>query len=57
MPYKIDPKKCIACGTCVAICPVWAIASGAGGKYEIDPKKCISCGTCADVCPARAIAK
>ncbi|MDL2295933.1 4Fe-4S binding protein [Lachnospiraceae bacterium OttesenSCG-928-E19] len=55
MVYKIDPSKCIACGTCAGVCPVMAIAP-ANGKYAIDPAKCISCGTCAAVCPVGAIA-
>ncbi len=54
MAYKIDPNKCIACGSCAGVCPVMAIAA-AGGKYAIDPHKCISCGTCVGLCPVMAI--
>ncbi|MDR1207364.1 MAG: 4Fe-4S binding protein [Rickettsiales bacterium] len=55
MPYKIDPNKCIVCGTCAGVCPVAAI-SNKDGKYWIDPALCISCGTCAGMCPVAAIA-
>lgn len=54
MAYKIDPDKCVACGTCVDECPVGAIS--AGDVYVIDASACTDCGTCADVCPAEAIA-
>lgn len=54
MAYKIDPDKCVACGTCIDECPVGAIS--AGDVYVIDPAACTECGTCAGVCPAEAIA-
>ena len=50
----VDPKKCIACGTCINMCPVEAI-SFKDGKAWIDPNKCIKCGTCEAVCPVNAI--
>lgn len=53
MAYKIDPDKCVACGTCIDECPVGAIS--AGDVYVIDASACTDCGTCADVCPAEAI--
>lgn len=53
MAYKIDPDKCVACGTCIDECPVGAIS--AGDVYVIDASVCTECGTCADVCPAEAI--
>ena len=55
MSYKIDPMKCISCGTCAGVCPVMAI-SPKDGKYWIDPAKWINCGTCAGICPVGAIA-
>lgn len=55
MAYKIDPAKCIGCGSCAGMCPVGAISMDKDGKYVIDKTKCISCGTCASVCPMGAI--
>ena len=52
---KINQKKCISCGTCVAICPVEAISFDSKGKAVIDQKKCIHCGACASSCPVNAI--
>lgn len=51
----IDKKKCISCGTCVAICPVGAISFGSDGKSVIDRTKCIRCGSCQASCPVEAI--
>lgn len=52
MAYKIT-DECIACGACVAECPVEAITEG-DGKFEIDAEKCIECGACAGACPVGA---
>ena len=52
---KIDKAKCIACGTCVAICPVAAITYDNDGKAVIDQEKCIKCGACKASCPVNAI--
>lgn len=50
----VDKTKCIACGGCVAICPVGAIKI-VDGKAKIDPKKCVKCGGCMNFCPMTAI--
>jgi len=52
MAYVIT-DRCIACGTCISVCPVEAISEGE--IYHIDPDTCISCGSCASVCPNDAI--
>ncbi|RRJ97448.1 4Fe-4S dicluster domain-containing protein [Opitutaceae bacterium TAV4] len=52
MSYQITPEKCVACGACIADCPMEAIK--AGSPYRIDPKLCIDCGACADACPESA---
>lgn len=52
MAYVIT-DECIACGACMADCPVEAISEGEN-KYVIDPEKCIDCGACAEACPVDA---
>ena len=51
----VDKKKCISCGTCVAICPVGAISFDKDGKAVIDKTKCIHRGACEASCPVGAI--
>ena len=55
MAHKIDPAKCIACGSCQQECPAGAIKEG--DVYSIDPDVCLDCGACADVCPQEAISE
>ena len=52
MAYTID-DSCIACGACLADCPVEAISEG--DVYTIDADTCIDCGVCAGNCPTGAI--
>ncbi len=52
MAYVIT-DSCVACGTCLPVCPVEAISEG--DIYHIDPDTCIECGSCAEVCPSGAI--
>ena len=54
MSHKIDPDKCLGCGSCSDTCPAEAIS--AGKTYVIDPDKCVDCGACAAMCPNEAIA-
>jgi ferredoxin len=51
MAYVIN-DSCIACGACMAECPVDAISEG--DIYVIDADKCIDCGACAGACPVDA---
>ncbi|MCQ2153690.1 MAG: 4Fe-4S binding protein [Bacteroidales bacterium] len=53
MAHKINPDKCIACGSCFAECPAGAIKEG--DVYSIDPDVCLDCGACEEVCPQEAI--
>jgi heterodisulfide reductase subunit A-like polyferredoxin/coenzyme F420-reducing hydrogenase delta subunit len=56
---KADPQKCVACLTCVRVCPHGAIQLGRvdSGKEvaEISDLACYACGICAAICPAKAI--
>jgi len=60
---QVDPDKCVACLTCVRICPyhvpqVRAEFNGVGGiagAAYIEPAQCHGCGICVSECPAKAI--
>jgi heterodisulfide reductase subunit A-like polyferredoxin len=60
---QVDAEKCVACLTCVRICPydvpqIRADFSGVGeivGAAYIEPAQCHGCGICVSECPAKAI--
>lgn len=45
-----------ACGCCVKVCPLQAIAVVRGIRAQVDEGKCVGCGRCARECPASVIA-
>ncbi len=47
---------CVACGTCVPLCPVHALSVPKGLRAVIDANLCIGCGKCERNCPAGVIA-
>ena len=49
----VDQKKCMACLTCLRICPYGAPVVEA--YSTIRPEYCQACGLCAPECPAQAI--
>lgn len=51
----VDPVDCVACATCVKVCPYGAPMINHLGKAEIQGAKCMGCGSCAASCPARTI--
>jgi heterodisulfide reductase subunit A-like polyferredoxin len=51
----VDPDNCVACATCVKVCPYGAPVINELGKAEIQGATCMGCGTCAASCPARTI--
>ncbi|MDR1073907.1 MAG: 4Fe-4S binding protein, partial [Treponema sp.] len=44
-------KKCLHCGLCAKICPIFLSEGGFSGFS----KTCIHCGECARVCPSGAL--
>ena len=58
MPAIVNQNKCVACGSCIEICPVSAITAQAdkGNKAIVDPNTCIDCAACEGECKAEAIA-
>ena len=51
----VNPADCVACATCVKVCPYGAPMINELGKSEIQSAKCMGCGSCAAACPARTI--
>ena len=52
---KVDPENCVACATCVKVCPYGAPMINELMKAEIQGAMCMGCGSCAASCPARTI--
>lgn len=56
---KADPQKCVACLTCIRVCPHSAIqlvqADNSKKVAGISDLACYACGVCAAICPAKAI--
>ena len=52
---KVSPANCVACATCVKVCPYGAPQINDLKKAEIRGATCMGCGSCAAACPARAI--
>jgi coenzyme F420-reducing hydrogenase delta subunit/Pyruvate/2-oxoacid:ferredoxin oxidoreductase delta subunit len=50
----VDTEKCIACLTCVRVCP-YEVPLLARGTAEVPVDQCQACGLCASECPAKAI--
>ncbi len=53
--YATIGDYCVACGSCVKICPFGAITIKNGIKASVDEKRCVGCGKCGRVCPASVI--
>jgi UDP-glucose 4-epimerase len=54
LTVKVDPEKCVGCGTCLDVC-CFVGRDIVGGKAVIDQERCLGCGRCERVCPNDAI--
>ena len=56
---RADPQKCVACLTCIRVCPHGAIqlvrSDDSKEVAGISDLACYACGICAAICPAKAI--
>lgn len=50
-------KRCVACGTCIKVCPRKAITVKDGIIAIVDKDLCVGCGLCIKACPAGIIRK
>lgn len=48
-------EYCVACGSCVKVCPFSAISIWKGVAALVDKNRCVGCGKCASECPAGTI--
>jgi NAD-dependent dihydropyrimidine dehydrogenase PreA subunit len=52
IPKTIDEDKCTQCGSCLGICPSFAITMGPFPKID---DRCFDCLSCVRICPEQAI--
>jgi ferredoxin len=48
-------NECVACGTCLRVCPAGALSVPKGIRAKVDAGKCVGCGKCEQACPAGVI--
>ncbi len=53
--YAAVGNHCVACGSCVKVCPMSAISIWRGVAARVDREKCVGCGKCERECPAGTI--
>lgn len=46
---------CVACGSCIKVCPRGAVFIYKGVAARIRQDRCVGCGRCAAECPASTI--
>ncbi len=51
----VEADQCVACLTCVRVCPYDVPVINAEGVAEISEASCQGCGNCAAACPRKAI--
>lgn len=53
--YARVGRECVACGSCLKVCPKGAVRIVSGVIARVDQEICIGCGKCARTCPADVI--
>ena len=53
---RADRRGCVACGSCVLVCPRQAITVVKGCYAQVNEDLCVGCGKCGKTCPAGCIA-
>lgn len=53
--YAQVGEYCVACGSCLKVCPMSAISIWKGVVARIDPDRCVGCSKCVRECPAGTI--
>lgn len=51
----VDERACVACGCCVKVCPLGAIAVARGIAAQVDMGRCVGCGKCARSAPPASL--
>jgi uncharacterized protein (DUF362 family)/Pyruvate/2-oxoacid:ferredoxin oxidoreductase delta subunit len=51
---RVDPRRCVGCGDCAAVCPASCIRLAESAR--IDRERCLECFCCMEACPHDAIA-
>jgi len=52
---KLDPKKCVGCGTCLLVCPRAVLSLNHRSVEIVNRDACIECGACSRNCPVDAV--
>ncbi len=52
---SVNEAQCVACGSCIKVCPRDAIHVPYGVSAMVHLQKCVGCGLCAKACPASVI--
>ena len=52
---QVPREQCVACGCCVKVCPLGAVAVYRGIYAQVDAGRWVGCGKCAAACPAEII--
>ena len=52
---KVNSELCVACGSCVKVCPKGAVSVWNGAFAIIDRDICVGCMKCQRECPASVI--